>query len=78
MLLACVGIQLTMKKMQDSTLLEKIKNTGLSEEEAVKALSVIADYAKEKFPILQGNINAFVKQEFRQADPVLLSRVLNN
>ena len=64
--------------MQDSTLLEKIRNTGLSEEQAIKALSVIADYAKEKFPILHGNINAFVKQEFRKADPDLLSRVLNN
>jgi hypothetical protein len=54
--------------MQDFTLLEQIKKEGLTEEQAAKALYVIADYAKEKLPILQGNINAFVKQEYRNAN----------
>lgn len=63
--------------MKDSTLLAQIKKTGLTEEQAVRALSVIADYAKEKFPILQGNINAYLKQEFKHADPELVSKILD-
>ena len=63
--------------MKHPTLLEEIKKTGLTEEQAVKALSVITNYAKERFPILQGNINAYLKQEFKHADPDLVSRFLD-
>ena len=64
--------------MQDLTLLQQIKQTGLSEEQAIKVLAVTADYAKQKFPILEGNINAYLKQEFKQADPELVSSILKN
>ena len=64
--------------MENSTLFEQIRHTGLSDEQALKALSVVGDYAKEKFPILEGNINAYLKQEFKQADPELISRVFGD
>jgi hypothetical protein len=64
--------------MENSTLFEQIRQAGLSDEQALKVLSVVGDYAKEKFPILEGNINAYLKQEFRQADPELISRVFGD
>jgi hypothetical protein len=64
--------------MRPSTLYQEIKETGLSEEQALKVLSVVGNYAKEKFPILEGNINAYLKQEFKQADPELLAKVFGD
>lgn len=56
-------------KMENTTLLQQlIDKSGLSEREAIKALNVVADFAKERFPILEGTINAYIKQEFRNAD----------
>jgi hypothetical protein len=46
----------------ENTLIQEIKNTGLSEEQVLKTLAVVSNYAKEKFPILEGNINAYLKQ----------------
>jgi len=55
--------------MENATLLQQlIDKSGLSEREAIKALNVVADFAKERFPILEGTINAYIKQEFRNAD----------
>lgn len=60
--------------MENTTLLRRlIEDSGLPEDKAVKALTVVADFAKERFPILEGTINAYVKQEFRHVDPNLLS-----
>ena len=62
----------------ENTLIQEIKNTGLSEEQVLKTLAVVSNYAKEKFPILEGNINAYLKQELKQADPELRERVFGN
>jgi hypothetical protein len=62
----------------ENTLLQEIKNTGLSEEQVLKTLAVVSNYAKEKFPILEGNINAYLKQELKQADPELREKVFGN
>ena len=62
----------------ENTLIQEIKNTGLSEEQVLKTLAVVSNYAKEKFPILDGNINAYLKQELKQADPELREKVFGN
>lgn len=63
--------------MNDTSLFKLVKQTGLSEEQTVKALTVVGNFAKEKFPILEGNINAYLKQEFKQADPELVKQVFH-
>jgi hypothetical protein len=64
--------------MKCTTLFHQVKKTGLSDEQALLTLHVVGNYAKEKFPILEGNINAFLKQEFRQADPLLVEKLFDN
>ena len=60
--------------MDNNTLLQQLMEiSGLSEKEAAKALTVVANFAKEKFPILEGTINAYIKQEFKHTNPDLLS-----
>ena len=38
-------------------LIDRLKAQGLTEEQAHKAIEVIKDFAKEKFPIFAGAIN---------------------
>jgi hypothetical protein len=38
-------------------LLERLKAQGLTEQQAYKAIEVIKDFAKEKFPLFAGAIN---------------------
>ena len=38
-------------------LIDRLKAQGLTEEQAYKAIEVIKDFAKEKFPIFAGAIN---------------------
>jgi len=64
--------------MKSPTLFQLVRETGLSDEQTLMALAVVADYAKEKFPILEGNINAYMKQEFRQADPLILEKLFGD
>ena len=64
--------------MENSTLFHQLRTVGLSEEQSLKVLFIVGNYAKEKFPILEGNINAYLKQEFKQADPELITKVLGN
>lgn len=65
--------------MENTSLLNQLKETSdLSEEQAIKALVVVADYTKEKYPILEGNINSFIRQEFKYTDPDLLSRIIED
>ncbi len=58
--------------MNETSLFKLVKETGLSDEQTVKALIVVGNFAKEKFPILEGNINSYLKQEFKHADPELV------
>ncbi|HEY8387642.1 MAG TPA: hypothetical protein VIK74_03510 [Parasegetibacter sp.] len=37
-------------------LIEKLKAIGLTEEQALKAIEVIKDFTKEKFPLFRGSI----------------------
>lgn len=64
--------------MEKYTLLKQIIKAGLSEEQALKVLAVTGNYVKEKFPILEGNVNAYLKQEFKQANPEIISKVFGS
>ena len=56
--------------METGQLLRQLMETAaLSEEQAARALTIVASYAKERFPILEGTINSYVKQEVRSIDP---------
>ena len=62
--------------MENATLLNRLQQCPeLSEEEAIKALVIVANYTKEKFPILEANINSFLRQEFKEVDPDLLPEI---
>ncbi|MDP4151365.1 MAG: hypothetical protein Q8927_04375 [Bacteroidota bacterium] len=50
-------------------LIDRMKAEGLSEEQAYKAIEVIKNFAKEKFPIFGGAIDKlFDKYDSRDAD----------
>lgn len=53
-------------------LIEKIKSTaGVNEEQAIKAIEVIKNYTKEKFPMFAGAIdNLFEKYGPEEKDPL--------
>ena len=48
---------------QTSLLAILIHETGLSEVQATHSLVLVADFAKEKLPVLRGNINRFLEKE---------------
>jgi hypothetical protein len=63
--------------MEKETLLQQLmEKVGLPEETALKALTTFAGFAKDKFPILGGNIDSYLKEEFKKADPEILARVI--
>jgi hypothetical protein len=65
--------------MENATLLNRLQQCSkLSEEQAVKAMVIVADYTREKFPILEGNINSFLRQELKEVDPGLLSEIFGD
>lgn len=53
-------------------LIEKLKlSVGITDEQAVKAIEVIKDYTKEKFPMFGGAIeNVFKKYKPQDKDPL--------
>ncbi len=53
-------------------LIEKLKlSVGITDEQAVKAIEVIKDYTKEKFPMFSGAIeNVFKKYKPQEKDPL--------
>jgi hypothetical protein len=53
-------------------LIEKLKlSVGITDEQAVKAIEVIKDYTKEKFPMFSGAIeNVFKKYKPQDKDPL--------
>jgi hypothetical protein len=53
-------------------LIEKIKSTaGVNDEQAIKAIEVIKNYTKEKFPMFAGAIdNLFEKYGPEEKDPL--------
>ena len=53
-------------------LIERLKAAGLTEEQAIKAITIIKDFAKEKFPIFGGAIDKlFDKYQIRKDDDFL-------
>ena len=64
--------------MENSSLLNKIQASGISLEQSIRALSIVSNVVKEKYPILEGTINSFLKKEFSQVDSELIERVFNN
>lgn len=56
--------------MQD--LIEKLKlSVGITDEQAIKAIEVIKDYTKEKFPMFAGAIDNVFKSKSSDADDFL-------
>jgi hypothetical protein len=37
-------------------LIDRLKSEGLTEEQALKAITIVKDFAKEKFPVFSGAI----------------------
>jgi hypothetical protein len=65
--------------MENETLLKQlVERAGLPEESALKALIIIAAFAKEKFPILGGGIDSYLREEFKQVHPDTLARVIED
>lgn len=54
-------------------LIEKLKlSVGITDEQALKAIEVIKDYTKQKFPMFAGAIeNAFKKYKPEDKDDIL-------
>lgn len=53
-------------------LIERLKATGLNEQQALQAITVIRDFAKEKFPIFGGAIDKlFDKYQVKRDDDFL-------
>jgi hypothetical protein len=53
-------------------LVEKLKLTvGITDEQALKAIEVIKDYTKEKFPMFAGAIDNVFKDEVKSDDDFL-------
>lgn len=74
-----MALQTELELMESASLLNRIKkSSGLSEEQAIKVLSMVADYAKEKFPILEGSIDSFLRKEFRMIRPDLLIKIFGS
>lgn len=47
----------------DSILQQLTQSANLTRQQAEAVLTVVSDFAKERFPILEGTINSFVYQE---------------
>jgi hypothetical protein len=53
-------------------LIDRLTAEGLTEEQAYKAIEIIKDFAKEKFPFLAGAINTvFDKYNIKEDDDFL-------
>jgi len=53
-------------------LIDRLVATGLSEQEALKAIEVVKDFAKEKFPVFAGAIEKmFDKYKPKEEDDFL-------
>lgn len=53
-------------------LIDRLVATGLTEQQAVKAIEVVKDFAKEKFPVFAGAIEKmFTKYKPKDEDDIL-------
>ncbi len=52
-------------------LIERLKAEGLTEQQAMKAIEVIKEFAKEKFPIFGGAIDRMFEKYSKQEDDFL-------
>jgi hypothetical protein len=43
-----------------------IINAKISREQAIHALTIVSEFAKEKFPVLRGNISSILKNEIEK------------
>ncbi|MBD0333837.1 MAG: hypothetical protein ICV66_14435 [Chitinophagaceae bacterium] len=53
-----------------------VQQIGLTQDQAVQALSIITDYTKEKYPILRGNIEAFLREELENTESASKETIL--
>jgi len=60
------------KSIHMEELINRLKQKGLTQEQAMDAITVIKDYAKEKFPVFAGAIeNMFTKYAPKDDDDFL-------
>jgi hypothetical protein len=60
------------KSIHMEELINRLKQKGLTQQQAMDAITVIKDYAKEKFPVFAGAIeNMFTKYAPKEDDDFL-------
>ena len=59
----------------ENSLLKEIKATGITEEQAIRALTIAGKFAITKLPILEGTINSYLKEEFKYVDVELMEKI---
>jgi hypothetical protein len=64
--------------VNNTSLLNRIQASGISLEQSVKALSIISKMAKQKYPILEGTINSFLRKEFSDVDSRLIEKIIDD
>jgi hypothetical protein len=62
----------------ENSLLKEIRATGITEEQAIRALTIAGRFAITKLPILEGTINTYLKNEFRYIDTELMEKIETN
>jgi hypothetical protein len=64
--------------VKNTSLLDRIQSTGISLEQSIKALSIVSEMAKNKYPILEGTINSFLRKEFSDVDSSLIEKIIDD
>ncbi len=66
------GAFIFLKRMYMQELIDKLKAEGLTEQQALKAIEIVKNFAKQKFPIFGGAIDkVFEKYSPKQEDDFL-------
>lgn len=50
-----------------------VAQADLTKEQAVNSLIIITDFAKEKYPVLRGNISSFLQKEIASSEQIPLN-----
>ena len=59
----------------ENSLLKEIKATGITEEQAIRALTIAGKFAITKLPILERTINSYLKEEFKYVNVELMQKI---
>jgi hypothetical protein len=66
------SVAFTLKRILMQELIDQLKAEGLTEQQALKAIEIVKNFAKQKFPIFGGAIDkVFEKYSPKQEDDFL-------